>query len=69
MRFAALHGAVRRDESLSDHLAPEHALPADLWAQAPEQVHLELLDVEDGEKLFKRAAHGPRPLDCSSSAL
>ena len=49
---------MRRDQRLADHLAAEHALPADLRAQASEQIHLELLEIEDGEQHFQRAAHG-----------
>ena len=62
MRVAASDGAVRRYERLPDYLAAEHALPADLRAQAAVEVHLEPFDVEDGQKLIKRAAHGPKPL-------
>ena len=41
MRQAPLHGAVRRDQRLADHLPAENALPAGLRAQAPKQVLLE----------------------------
>ena len=34
MRQAAVHRAMGRDQRLADHLAAEHALPADLRAQA-----------------------------------
>ena len=41
---------MRRDQRLPDHLAAEHALPADLRAQAPEQILLERFEIEDGEE-------------------
>ncbi len=47
MGEATLHGPVGRDQGLADDLAAEHALPADLRAQAPEQINLERLDIED----------------------
>ena len=58
MRLARLHvhGPAGGDERLADHLAAEHALPADLRAAAAEQVVLELLEVEDGEKIVDGAA-------------
>ena len=53
MRQHALDGAGGRDQRLADHLAAEHALPADLRAAAAKQVHLELLEVEDGEQVVR----------------
>jgi hypothetical protein len=72
MRQAAIHRAVCGHQCLADHLPAEHALPADLRAQAPEQILFEPLDVEDGEELVEGAAHDkafretrPRPLAVS----
>ena len=42
-----LDGAARRDQRLADHLSAEYALPADLRAQAPVEVLLERLEIED----------------------
>ncbi len=58
MRGAAVNGAVGGNESLSDHLAAEDPLPADLRAHSAEKINLERLDVEDGKQLFEGAAHG-----------
>ncbi len=69
MGEALLHRAARRDQRLADHLPAEHALPADLRAQAPEQINLERLDVEDREQLFQCAAHGPSLLPKLTCAL
>ena len=52
MRQHALDGAGGGDQRLADHLAAEHALPADLRAAAAKQVHLELFEVEDGEQVW-----------------
>ena len=38
------------DQRLADHLAAEDALPADLRAAAAEEIVLERLEIEDGEK-------------------
>ena len=46
-----------RDQRLADHLAAEHALPADLRAQAAKQILLELFEIEDGEQLFDLGAY------------
>ena len=42
-----LDGTARRDQRLADHLPAEYALPADLRAQAPVEVLLERLEIED----------------------
>ena len=60
MRRAALDGAAGRDQRLADHLAAEHPLPAGLRATAAEQVHLERLEVEDGEEVLDGGGHGGR---------
>ena len=54
MRRPALDGAGGGDQRLADHLAAEHALPADLRAAAAEQVHLELFEIEDGQQVLRR---------------
>ena len=46
MGSRALDRAGGRDQRLADHLAAEHALPADLRAAAAKQVHLERLEIE-----------------------
>lgn len=43
---APVDRALGGDQRLADHLAAEDPLPADLRAQAPEEVFLELLEVE-----------------------
>ena len=47
MGEATLYGPVGRDQGLADDLPAEHTLPADLRAQASEQINLERLEVED----------------------
>ena len=47
MRHAALHRAAGSNQSLTDHLAAEHALPAHLRRAAAKQVQLERLEIED----------------------
>jgi hypothetical protein len=47
MREPSLDGALCRDQGLPDHLPAEHALPADLRAQAAKEVHLERFEIED----------------------
>ena len=58
MRQPALDGAAGRDHGLADHLAAEHALPARLRAVAAEQIHLELLEIEDGQQVDQALGHG-----------
>ncbi|MCY1303119.1 hypothetical protein D9M70_528130 [compost metagenome] len=43
-------GALGRHQCLADDLAAEDPLPADLRAQAAEQVFLQLLEIENGEQ-------------------
>ena len=59
MRRPAAHvdGAAGGDQRLADHLPAEHALPADLRRAAAEQVHLELLEIEDGEQVLDGGGH------------
>ncbi len=60
MRRPLLHvdGAAGRDQRLADHLAAEHPLPRHLRRAPAEQVHLELLEVEDFEKVLDCGGHG-----------
>src|SRR5664279_4342766 len=57
-RTARLHGAHRCDQRLANHLAAEHALPADLRRTSAEQVHLERLEIEDVEQVLDGAGGG-----------
>jgi hypothetical protein len=57
MGLASVHGAAGRDQRLPDHLASEHPLPADLRAPAPEEIDLELLEIEDCEEVGDGAGH------------
>ena len=57
VRQPALDGAAGRDHRLPDHLAAEHPLPARLRAVAAEQVHLERLDIEDGNEVDQAFGH------------
>lgn len=47
MRQPVFHRAGGRQDRSPDHLAAEHPLPAPVWAIAPQQVHLDRLEVED----------------------
>src|SRR5205823_14461849 len=58
MRQPALDGAACRHHGLPDHLAAEHPLPARLRAAAPEQVHLELFEIENGNQVDQALGHG-----------
>ncbi len=58
MRRAALDRAHGGDQRLPDHLAAEHALPADLRRAAAEQVHLQRLEIEDVEQILDGGGHG-----------
>ncbi len=59
MRRPARHvdGAAGRDQRLADHLPAEDALPAGLRRAAAKQVHLELLEVEDGQQILEGGGH------------
>src|SRR5579862_3473262 len=46
------------NQSLADHLAAEHALPADLRRTAAKQIHLDRLKIKDGEQILYGRAHG-----------
>jgi hypothetical protein len=47
-----LHGPARGDQRLADHLAAEHPLPALLGRAAAKQVHLDRLEIENGEEIL-----------------
>ena len=53
----AFDGAAGRDQRLADHLAAEHALPADLGRAAAKQIHLDRLEIENGEKILDGGGH------------
>jgi hypothetical protein len=55
---AAFDGAGGGDQRLADDLAAEDALPADLRAQASENIAFQLLKVENLEERFDRIGHG-----------
>ncbi len=57
MRQAALDGAACRHHRLTDHLAAEHPLPARLRAVAAEHVHLDRLEIEDGNQVNQAVGH------------
>src|SRR3954452_11192196 len=67
MRQPPLHGAAARPHRLADHLATESPLPARLRAVAAKQVHLELLEVEDGDQVDQ--AFGHEALSLGSPAI
>jgi len=47
-----LHGAAGGDQGLPDHLAAEHPLPSLLRRAAAKQVHLDRLEIENGEEIL-----------------
>ncbi len=57
MRRAALDRPRRGDERLRDHEPAEDALPADLRAAAAIDVFLDLLKIEDGQKIGDGFGH------------
>src|SRR5262245_22206649 len=63
----ALDGAACRDHCLSDHLAAKYALPARLRAVAAEQIHLERLNIEDGDEIDQAFGHGRLLSHCCHS--
>src|SRR5262249_8909166 len=67
VRQPALDRATRRDHRLTDHLASEYALPARLRTVAAEQVHLDGLEVENGDQVDQAFGHfGTRSLPPAS---
>lgn len=57
-RAARIDGSHGSHQRLPDHLTPVDALPARLRRAAPEQVHLERLEIEDVEEVFDGGWHG-----------
>jgi hypothetical protein len=59
MRRARRHidGAAGRHQGLAHHLAAEHPLPGVLRGATAKQIELELLEIEDGEKVLDRGGH------------
>ena len=57
-RAAGLDRAHGGDQRLADHLAAEHALPADLRRAAAEQVYVQLFEIEDAEQFLDGGGHG-----------
>ena len=57
MRQPAFDGAARRHHRLSDHLPAEHPLPARLRAVAAKQVHLDRLEIENGNQVNQAFGH------------
>ena len=53
----AFHRAAGRDQSLTDHLPAEHALPSDLRRAPAKQVHFERFEVEDFEEFLDGGGH------------
>ena len=44
--------AAGGDQRLADHLAAEHPLPALLRRAAAKQIHLDRLEIEDGDEVL-----------------
>jgi hypothetical protein len=57
MRQALLDGAAPRDQRLADDLPAEDRLPADVARLAPEEVHLQRLQVKQPEQIVERGPH------------
>ncbi|MNS75574.1 hypothetical protein D3C72_1090970 [compost metagenome] len=49
-----IHGPLGGNQGLRDDLTAENPLPADLRAFAPEQVLLQLLEIERGDEIGHR---------------
>ena len=58
VNVAAVHRAARGDQRLPGHLAAEDPLAVLLRAAAAEDVHLELLQVEERDQPVERGGHG-----------
>jgi hypothetical protein len=52
-----IDGAAGRNQSLADYLSAEHALPSHLRRASAEQIYLEALEIEDGEKVLNGGGH------------
>ncbi len=57
VHIAPLHGAPRRHQRLTGDLPAEHLLPLLVRAAAPEDVLLDLLQVEQPEQVVECCAH------------
>ena len=57
VRQATFDGAARRHHRLSDHLAAEHPLPTGFRTVAPEHVHLDRLEIENGDQVNQTFGH------------
>jgi len=53
---------ARRNQRLADDLSAENALPAGLRRSATEQVHLQGLEIEDGENILDGGRHASGPI-------
>ena len=58
MRQPAFDGAACRHHRLPDHLTAEHPLPAGFRAVAAKHVHLDRLEIEDGNQVTQAFGHG-----------
>ena len=54
VHVAVFHGAARRDRAPAPRPAPEHALPVLVGAEPAEQVHFELLQLQQLDQLVQR---------------
>jgi hypothetical protein len=57
VRQTAFDGAASRYHRLSDHLSAEDPLPARLRAVAAKQIHLDRLEIEDGNQVNQSFGH------------
>ena len=64
-----LHGATRSDQRLSGDLTAEHALAVLVGAEPPEQVDLELLQLQQLDQLVERTSHEAGILEARPEAL
>src|SRR6202521_4316776 len=58
MRQPPFDGAARRHHRLPDHLPAEYPLPARLRAGAAKHVHLDRLEIENGNQVNQAFGHG-----------
>ena len=69
MRQPPFDGAARRHHGLSDHLAAEHPLPTRLRAAAAKQVHLDRLQIENGNQVNQAFGHGSALVNLGHSGM
>jgi len=60
-RAAGIDRAHRGDQRLADHLAAEYALPAHLRRAAAKQIQVQVLEIEDAQKLLNGSGHRQIP--------